>query len=167
MLLDSVTRGLRLVRRFDGRDTRGQFWPYAGAVVVVVLGVGFVFQLGVLVSSFVTALDPSSSVVPIAFLASTAVGVLAAVSLLAAAVTRRLHDRGYRGWWALAPLTFLLTGFALMTPMFVSPDEPPSLALFMTTFATVLLYFAALGLLVLQLALPSRSSELSDSSAPG
>ena len=166
MLPDSVTRGLRLVRRFDGRDTRGQFWPYAGAVALVVLGVGFVFQLGVLVSSFVTALDPSSSVVPIAFLASTAVGVIAVVSLLAAAVTRRLHDRGLRGWWALAPLALLLAGFGLMAPMFVSPAEPPDPVMFVAALATILVYFVTLGLLVLQLALPRRSSEPSDSSVP-
>lgn len=166
MLPDSVSRCLRLVRRFDGADSRAQFWPYAGVVAGGVFGVGFLVQFGILASSFVIGPDPAGPAVSITFLASTVLGALVLVTLLAAAVVRRLHDRGHRGWWALAPLTPLITAFGLMTPMFVSPDEPPSLALFMTTFATALLYVVALGLLVLQLALPSRSSELSDSSVP-
>lgn len=55
------------------------------------------------------------------------------------------------------PPALLLSNIGLMTPMFVAPDEPPNPALILPAWATGLLYFVALGLLVLQLVLPSRT----------
>ncbi|GAA2085201.1 hypothetical protein GCM10009821_28360 [Aeromicrobium halocynthiae] len=66
-----------------------------------VFGVGFVVQLGILASSFVTSADPAGRAASIVFLARTVVGAVTYAILLAAAVTRRLHDRGHRGRWAL------------------------------------------------------------------
>lgn len=40
-----VKRGFTMLFRFDGRDTRGQFWPYAAVVFLVTQGVGMVVAL--------------------------------------------------------------------------------------------------------------------------
>lgn len=96
----------------------------------------------------------SSPTLSIAFLASTVAAALTLMLLLAAAVVRRLPDRARRGFWALVPAALLLTSIGLIAPMFVTPDP----VLFLTAFATGLLSFIALGLLVVQLALPTPTA---------
>ena len=45
-MANPIIRGFRSIARFSGRDTRGQFWPYAGVVFAVVfLGFGMVMSL--------------------------------------------------------------------------------------------------------------------------
>ena len=75
---------------------------------------------------------------------------LVVVALLAAAVTRRLHDSGKRGWWGLVPLPFLASGLLLM-PQLIANGEP-DLGLFALLFANNLVYIASLIVLVVMLA---------------
>lgn len=76
---------------------------------------------------------------------------------LAAAVTRRLHDRGLSGFLGLLPLPFL--GFSLMAMPKVfaftgdSQTMPPG---FFAVFASNFLYIGALGLLGFLLVGPSQ-----------
>jgi uncharacterized membrane protein YhaH (DUF805 family) len=81
--------------------------------------------------------------------------VLACVGLLAAAVSRRLHDSGRRAYWGLMPLPFLLFGLtafpAMMTQMTASGE--PDLSLFFLLFFNNLLYMVALVSLIVFLAL--------------
>jgi uncharacterized membrane protein YhaH (DUF805 family) len=67
------------------------------------------------------------------------VGCALAVVLLAAAVTRRLHDRGRRGWWGLPPLPFLLVGMTAFPRFFNSTlageMTPDAMKLFGLLFA--------------------------------
>ena len=156
MIPSSVTRGLRAIRQFDGRDSPQEFWPYAAAAVAAALVPAFAASVFVMVFSFLIGGDSVTSVLLPAMLTITVLMAAAVVVLLAAAVSRRLHDRGLSGWWGVPPLALLIAGMGLMTPTFLSADESPEPDLFVTTFAVVILYFVALGLLVLQLALPGK-----------
>jgi uncharacterized membrane protein YhaH (DUF805 family) len=90
------------------------------------------------------------------FFAPLGIGVVVAVVLLAAAVTRRLHDRGRRGYWGLMPLPFLAFGLTVFPKMFATMSQgdvsPETLGLFFTLFFNNMLYLASLGLLIFLLA---------------
>ena len=153
-----MTRGLRMLRTFEGRDSRQQFWIYAAGVFVVTTGVSFVLNVGVVAIGFLLGPDAILSFLPSVVLILTVVVAAATIALYAAAVTRRLHDRGLRGWWGLLPVVLLVVGMGTMGVLFTSVDattEPP-VALFFTSFAINILYFVALGVLIVQLALPGR-----------
>ncbi len=146
--MDPIWRGLRLLRTFEGRDTRAQFWPYCG----VVLGGWFVVANVATVAAFI-ATAGSSRVRGV--VAVFVVLTIIAVAMLASAVARRLHDRGRRGAWALVPLVLLATGLGLFAAM---TDGGAGPGLFLAGFGVNLLYFAVLATLVVQLVLPSRAT---------
>lgn len=181
-MANPIIRGFRGIARFSGRDTRGQFWPYAGVVFAVVfLGFGMVISLimsGMFAEmqqfavehpeaatiqsspgSYSIAMDSSHPAAPIPdfgpFFAVMAAMVLTAISLLAAAVSRRLHDSGRRAFWGLMPVPFLLGGltiFPVLMSQFASTDTP-SLGLFFLLFFNNLVYLVALVSLIILLAL--------------
>ncbi|MEZ0243850.1 MAG: DUF805 domain-containing protein [Sphingomonas sp.] len=94
------------------------------------------------------------------FIVIMAVVSLSTVLLLAAAVTRRLHDSDRRGWWGLLPLPFLATAFALFPTLFTSGGgEDPDMTLFLLLFANNLVYLICLGLLVALLCLNGTRGE--------
>lgn len=85
------------------------------------------------------------------------VGILS-IALLAAAVVRRLHDSGRRGWWGLLPLPFFAIGMTAMVAIFGRtglPSGEPELMPFALLFGNNVLYLAALAMLVVQLCRPS------------
>jgi uncharacterized membrane protein YhaH (DUF805 family) len=135
---------------FGGRETRSEFWPYVGLVVaafaiaMMVMQIGFIF----------TADGP-----PRMDLMFVWVGLLMipVIGVLAAAVVRRLHDRGLSGAWGLLPLPFLAFAFFAMHRAAASflTDEPDSV--FDTAFASGMLY--DISLIVLIVLLAGRSNE--------
>ncbi len=181
-MANPIIRGFRGIARFSGRDTRGQFWPYAGVVFALVfLGFGIVMSL-VMNSMFAEmqafavahpeaatvqsspgsysiAIDASHPEAPMPdlgpFFGVMAAMVLTAIGLLAAAVSRRLHDSGRRAFWGLMPVPFLLfgvTAFPMIISQFMASDTP-NLGLFFLLFFNNLLYLIALASLVILLAL--------------
>ncbi|MDO9077341.1 MAG: DUF805 domain-containing protein [Brevundimonas sp.] len=181
-MANPIIRGFRGIARFSGRDTRGQFWPYAGVVFALIfLGFGIVMSL-VMNSMFAEmqafavahpeaatvqsspgsysiAIDASHPEAPMPdlgpFFAVMAAMALTAISLLAAAVSRRLHDSGRRAFWGLMPVPFLLLGvtaFPMIISQFMASDTP-NLGLFFLLFFNNLLYLIALASLVILLAL--------------
>lgn len=78
------------------------------------------------------------------------------VVLLAAAVARRLHDRGRSGLWGLLPLPFLVTGLVLMPRIArqMMAAQEPDMTAFFALFVNNMLYLASLGLLVFLLIKP-------------
>lgn len=178
--LQPIIRGFRNLLVFDGRDVRAQFWPYAAVVVALTfmimggtlnLAVQSFFaeaermavehpdsvQIQQTASSYSVQYAPGSGVMPdmTGFFLSLGGGVLLAVVLLAAAITRRLHDRGLPGYFALVPLTFLGLGVSGMHQMMMSFDEAaPDLALFGALMLNNMLYLASLAGLVIALSLP-------------
>lgn len=155
--------GIRNLHRFAGRDSRSHFWFYVLWLFVVQQIFSAVVMAGVIVWGFGPDMDaiasPASEPVDaisaghLAFLRSTlwalVVTVVLIVALLAASVTRRLHDSNLRGWWGLMPLPFLLFGLGAMA-FIVGSTEEPSLRLFGLVFINNAVYILVLiGLVVL------------------
>ena len=181
-MANPIRHGLSGLARFSGRDTRGQFWPYAALVVALlflILFVGMSMVIGSMVEEMqrFAAEHPEAATVhagpgsysiqieaghpdaPVpdfgAFIAVLALGVVAAVALLAAAVSRRLHDSGGSALWGMLPLPFLTFGLAalpIVTRQLAAVPEP-DLGLFFLMFFNNMAYIAALGTLVVMLCL--------------
>lgn len=92
---------------------------------------------------------------------------LVVIVLLASAVTRRLHDRGHSGGWALIPVLLSAIGAVLMTRQFASmgamaanPPTAAGMGSFFTgilvSFAVNAAYLASLAALVIQCAQAGR-----------
>ncbi len=145
----SIAHNVRGLGRFSGRDTRWQFWPWAigifllstiaTMVAIVPLMIEMLIGFRELLQQPIDAADPySGSANPhallfpmpdfgrlqIPFAAINTVAVL----LLAASVTRRLHDRDKPGWWGLMPVPFLAIGLLLMPYSTQINPEPGPLA---------------------------------------
>lgn len=181
-MANPVIRGFRNLMRFSGRDSRGQFWPYVGvvfALTFVLNGAGMAWMMSDLFAdvaayaetnpdtTVVTSTPGSYSIqyegdapagMPMPdmriFSGVMAVTVLIAVSLLAAAVSRRLHDRNIPAWWGLAPLPFLAFGLFGMNQLFgaVMEGNEPDFSLFGLIFMNNVLYMAVLVTLVIIMA---------------
>ena len=145
---DIVTRHFKTLTDFNGRETRGEFWPYAGlvflasCVAMVIIGIAFIF----------IANDPFQS--DFAWVAALSIVVIV---LLAAAVVRRLHDRGLGGAWGLLPLPFLALAFFEMHREFLAFEAQEPDSAFNTAFASGALY--DISLIVLIVLLAGRSDE--------
>lgn len=112
--MNPIVRGFKKLADFKGRDRRSQFWPYAGVVCAVWFVVQGMFGNLVMLTTMVSG-DEANFV--IAFIGTMVAGVLLLACLLAAAVSRRLHDRGLSGLWALIPfglLVAMMSGFGLL-----------------------------------------------------
>lgn len=101
------------------------------------------------------------------FLANSVL-VAGAVGLLAAAVSRRLHDSGRRAYWGMLPLPFLLTAMILMPAMVGSflTSEQPDMGLFGLMFLNNVVYLLMLGGLVTLLVAPGDTGENRFGGAP-
>lgn len=178
-MFKSIGHNLAGLVRFSGRDARETFWPYA----LVLFGLSLVAMALVFIPSFVETMTrmqrfaaehpelttvtrgPGSTSMQIrgshpelmpdftgAMNGMTAVALIFA-ALVAAAVTRRLHDRGSTGAWGLLPLLFLVIGAVLMPgEMQGFRTGAPNLAGFFLLFFNNLLYLASLGWLLFLLA---------------
>jgi uncharacterized membrane protein YhaH (DUF805 family) len=178
-MFGSIGRGFAGVLRFSGRDSRGQFWPYALFLVLLnfaaaaALITPLIFetiarmqrfaaehpelttvesgpgQYSIRIEGHHPELMPDMSAIAI----GSAVLTVVTAALLAAAVTRRLHDRDRRGWWGLMPLPFLLLAAGLMPRIFESfgRGEPPQVGLFLGLFLNNALYLATLAALIVLL----------------
>lgn len=182
-MANPVTRGFRNLTRFSGRDTRGQFWPYAGVVFALTMVVMMASMAWMMSDVFadmqafamehpeaatVTAGPGSYSIsveaghpeAPLPdftrFFLGMKIGILAAVALFGAAVSRRLHDRNKSALWGLMPVPFLVFAsfaFPIMMADFMK-TETPDLRLFFAIFANNMLYLIALASLIIMLILP-------------
>lgn len=170
-MIASIRHNLASLARFSGRDTRAQFWPYALAVIVVVIMGGMILAMipvNLQMEHFARAHPEATAVIgsgsPLiipraesaelrsAFVAldrgSAIVAALTAL-LLASAVARRLHDRGRSGLWGLLPLPFLGLSF-VSVPAIINIDQVDPRS-FLLGFFNNLLYIAALAALVVML----------------
>jgi uncharacterized membrane protein YhaH (DUF805 family) len=179
-MLESIRYNLKSLARFSGRDGRGRFWPYAGAVLVLAwMSVWLVMAPGILgsfarVQQFAREHPDQTTVysgpghysvsiegahpelMPDVLGMMYGVAAVSAVTvlLLAAAVARRLHDRGRTGAWGLVPAVLLATGFLGMSREFAGfgTGRPPDPGWFFLIFFNNMAYLASLIFLVVQLA---------------
>lgn len=164
--MNPIVRGFKKLADFKGRDRRGQFWPYAG----VVCAVWFVMQgvAGNLVM-FTAMSSGDEANFAIAFIGTMVVGVVVLACLLAAAVSRRLHDRGLSGRWALIPFGLLVTMMAGFGALFGSlwtqgpSDDPVAGMGFMLGMLGIMLgnvlYMATLVTLIVFLSLKGKTGQ--------
>ena len=165
----SIHNGFTGLLRFSGRDPGRRFWPYAGAVVGGVMAVMMAAIIPIMNRTFapmdVSLPDTSAQLMPdmTPFFTVIQIGMATIILLLAAAVVRRLHDRGRRGWWGLPPAVFAGLGMTLFPGLFQSFSQgtatPAALKLFGLLFANNVLY---LGSLVLLIVLLSGASQPGD-----
>jgi uncharacterized membrane protein YhaH (DUF805 family) len=172
--MNNIARGFGRIWDFSGRDRRDQFWPYLLVVFgLMFVGVGAVFlptfgetmgrmtqfvaehpdqgrvmtgpgSYSVTVKGSHPELFPDLAPVMLRMGAVMAVAVL----LLAAAVTRRLHDRGLTGFLGLLPLPFISFAVVEMPKMFAAVGDAQTMPpMFLPIFFNNLLYLASLGLL--------------------
>jgi uncharacterized membrane protein YhaH (DUF805 family) len=157
-----IFRGFANIARFSGRDTRSQFWPYAGAAVALYMVIG-VPALGLSMGPLFST--PGLS--PAGFQASVSHFVLVSflmfvglVVLLAAAIARRLHDVGVSALWGLLPLPFVAFSLVMFNRMLSQfwVGHAPDTVVFMSAFASNMLYMICVVTLIVLLARASMSA---------
>lgn len=170
--MNNIMRGFKKLLYFTGRDSRAEFWPYAGVVfatamlIAVVIFVPYTMNQFSEMTAFAEA-NPDQATVqrsatsvtvqihdttgmpPMDMLAlgmPMAVLLIFVVMLLASAVTRRLHDRGIAGFWALIPAGLYAVGLILwmrmMSSMFsdaTAMDDGAFMVAFMINFLGLML----------------------------
>lgn len=161
---------------FKGREDRASFWPYAALVFVLNMFVGMAIFIPMMQRSMramqeYAATHPEQATVtsgpgqysisvqgnhPEFFEGRSMAAYLAvtfglAILLYAAAVARRLHDRGKSGFWGLMPLPFILYSSIMMPRMFASAGQP-DLGVFFSIFFSNMFYIVALIWLIVLLA---------------
>ncbi|MEO7366245.1 MAG: DUF805 domain-containing protein [Sphingomicrobium sp.] len=165
--------------RFSGRDRRDQFWPFAGTVVAgvfLVWGVSISPAMSRLQHAMLANLEAANVASGPGEYSANYAGppqvenmfntlllvmagiVVVFIALLAAAVVRRLHDRGSSGWWGLLPLPFLLfglAGFGYFQSQ-IGSGGPPPMGLFMAIFFNNFIYIICLVILIVMLASKSN-----------
>lgn len=183
MIGESIKHNLRNIGRFSGRDRQGQFWPYA---IIVALAGGAMLALAILPEMFrsmrrmrqfaeanpkeaTITTGPSGTSIRIeghhpdlmpdmgSMMIGMGVVALIMVILMAASVTRRLHDTNRSGLWGLIPLVFLISGCFGTAHIFASPE--PDMTVFLLLFLNNLVYLASLLLLIVLLLLSGTAGE--------
>lgn len=177
--LAAIRGNLSRLHDFTGREQRQSFWRYVLAIMAALMVAGVIGMMLLMqgMSGKVQAIaaahpedvtipqGPGSysvqvhgnhpELMPDFAMALTVWSVAAAlvVLLLAAAVARRLHDRGSSGAWGLMPLPFLFSGLFGMRRAFGSmKGGGPDLGWFFLIFANNLVYLGTLAVLVVLLA---------------
>ena len=164
---------------FKGREDRASFWPYAAVVFGMIMVAGMAIFIPMMRRTMHAMQDyaakhpdqatimsgPGHYSISIKgnhpeFFDTGSIGTYLAVTfglailLYAAAVVRRLHDRGKSGAWGLMPLPFILYSSIMMPQMFgsVGSGGEPDMTLFFSVFVSNMLYIAALIALIVMLA---------------
>lgn len=186
-MLNAIRHGLANLFRFSGRDPRSRFWLYAAfvylltqalSILVMAPFMGRIFTMSfeqarraseapgpeaigpMMQENFTAVFSAMSGIIYLSFAIT-----LLAVLLLAAAVTRRLHDSGRSGAWGLLPLPFLLGGLVLMQrfidslPPSGAASAPFDQGTFMMMMLANFLYLGCLVLLIVFLALAGTPGE--------
>lgn len=186
--MNSIVRGFSKLRDFKGRDRRSLFWPYAAVILaasVVLMGTAVVpaiLQQFNQTLAFAEANPDKASVYrsptsvhvqihdptgmpPMDFSAMLLPMILVLVVaslLLAAAVTRRLHDRGISGLWALIPPLLYGVGLVSWARMMSSvltdaADGASFMISFMLSFLVVMLAQLSIIALVIVTAMKGKT----------
>ena len=173
--------------RFSGRETGAKFWPWVAVVLVFNMAVAAIVMVPLMLNTFrkmnqfvhehpdqgTIVTGPGSYSVQVhgyhpelmpdlsGFMLAIQVSAAVSVLMLAAAVTRRLHDTDKSGLFGLLPLPFLTTGLTLFPAFFAQSmsGAEPDTGGFMLLFANNMLYLGLLGLLAFLLARKSSSGD--------
>ena len=180
-MANPIIRGFRSLTRFSGRDRRSHFWPYAGvavAVTFVVMGAAMLWAMSSFWAEAMRIAETHPEVVTVesgpgyysrdvdvsgyglmpdltAFFSVLGASIVMYVALLAAAVSRRLHDLGKSALWGLMPVPFLVFGVVFFPVMMTGMIEAtePNLVLFFLMFFNNIAYMVGLISLIVMLCL--------------
>lgn len=164
---------------FSGREDAGSFWPYAALVFAIVQIIGMVLFVPVMVHAMGGFAGHAGQLVTdtaaesgragsgpfqpfpagqIALYLVVSFGL--AITLYAAAVARRLHDRGKSGAWGVMPLPFIVYSTIQMPRLFggfISQGEP-DMIIGISVFFSNFFYIGTLIWLIVMLAGPSEAT---------
>lgn len=176
--LKAIGYNLANLINFKGRETRSQFWPYVALIIFLSFaGMGAVMLPEMNASmermQRFAAEHPDQATVeqgPGTYsitihgnhpelmpdiggvMTMITVGFVVIIVLLAAAVARRLHDRGKSGAWGLMPVPFIIFACVMMPRIFAQfAQGAPDLGMFFVLFFNNMLYIAALIFLMVLL----------------
>ena len=179
----SITEHFKKLFDFAGRENWASFWPYAAIVFIITMVAGMIIFVPMMSRSMhamqqFAAQHPDEATVAsgpgqysisvqgnhpvfmpagsIALFLGVTFGL--AILLYAAAVVRRLHDRGKPGFWGLMPLPFIIYSSVQMPRMFASvgTGTQPDMTLFFSIFLSNLIYIVTLIWVIVLLAGPSE-----------
>lgn len=188
----SVTIPEHFKRLFDftGQEDRASFWPYAAVAFIVIMVAGMAVMVPMMSHSMdamqqYAAQHPDQATVMSGpgqysisiqgnqpeFMPSGQIALYLvltfglALLLYAAAVVRRLRDRGKSGYWGLMPLPFIIYSSIQMPRMFGSADttNQPDMTIFFSIFFSNILYMITLIWLIVLLAGSSAMTSNRDS----
>jgi uncharacterized membrane protein YhaH (DUF805 family) len=179
----SATIGLRehfaKLLDFKGREDSASFWPYAALVFGIIIVAGMAIFIPMMAHTMRAmqefaaqhpdqasiASGPGQYSISVSgdhpqFLPGGAMVAFLAVTfglaffLYAAAVVRRLHDRGKSGLWGLMPVPFILYSSVMMPIFFssVGAGQEPDMTQFFSIFFSNMLYIVTLVALIVMLA---------------
>jgi len=164
-----IRYNLRGLLNFSGRDPRRVFWIYFGSIFALTIVLYSLATIPLFIRLIFAAkaaatipIDTANTPDPIFHFAEMLLWVTGAVAalmifLVAAAVTRRLHDIGRAGKWALIPVILLFIGLSGMYRSQIIEQDPGAyLALILLANMT---YNLTLIILVIFLCLPSSLQE--------
>lgn len=159
-MMAALTRSFRMVATFSGRDSRSQFWPLPIFLYIAAMFLPQLFIAPIMVDS------TRQNIMPVmhSIMMVTSITMMIMIVLLAAAVTRRLHDTGRRGWWGLMPLPFLafsMVAFPKLSEPLENETEVPAdfFGSFGLMFASNLIYIVLLIVLITLLCLKSSPGD--------
>lgn len=183
----AVGYGLANSLNFSGRTRRAKFWPYVAFVIFLSFGGMGAIMLPEMSASMermqrfaeehpdqaTIEQGPGSYSITIhgqhpelmpdfsRMMSLIVVGFAVVISLLAAAVVRRLHDRGKSGVWGLMPIPFIVFASVAMPTLFnqFGQGGTPDLGLFFALFFNNALYLASLVFLIVLLCGASAHGE--------
>jgi len=166
----------RRLADFKGREDRASFWPYPLVAFIIIMVAGMVIFVPMMAHTMqamqqyaaehpdqvTVSSGPGQYSMPVhgnppglmpARSIALYLGVTFGLSILlyAAAVARRLHDRGKSGWWGIMPLPFIIYSSIQMPRVFAFHGEP-DMTIFFSIFFSNLLYIVTLIWLVVILA---------------
>ncbi|MCG6119570.1 MAG: DUF805 domain-containing protein [Blastomonas sp.] len=151
-MMNTINKHVKALTDFGGREARAEFWPFVGLVVA-----SFAIAMMVMESTLILIVDGElrmdQKFVWIGLLMILMIGVLAA------AVVRRLHDRGSSGAWGLLPLPFLAFAFYAMHRAALADLTDEMDSAFETAFVSGALYNISLIILIVLLAGRSEVGE--------
>ena len=179
----SIKEHFKKLFDFRGREDRASFWSYAAAAFAITVAAGLVIFVPAMIHSLramlqFAALHPAQTAVtsvprqysisvqgnhpqfkpagPMALFLAVTFGL--AILLYAAAVVRRLHDRGKSGCWGLMPLPFMFYSSVQLLGVLTSAGTIalPASALFLSILTSNLCYISTLAWLIVMLAGPSK-----------
>lgn len=170
----SLTEHFARLFDFRGREDRASFWRYAAVTFVIVMIAGLILFVPMMSRAIqamrqFAAQHPEQATVtsgPGQFMDAASIARFLAVTfglailLYAAAVVRRLHDRGKSGLWGLMPLPFIIYSSVQMPRILASvgTSTDPDTTLFFSIILSNLFYIITSIWLIIMLAAPSESA---------